>query len=110
MMLGFRSPNANHVSYSISGNNSKGEGDEFVLENLNRKVKFYGLPSEERLTRICRNLYRFDEVQYFIITRGSDYTYTYDITEKNFIIQTNHTTPLLPIDVRKTKNMKNSVF
>ena len=57
---------ANHESYSISGNNSKGEGGDFVLENLNRKAKSFmlpGLTSEEKWTRL-------DEVQYFIITGG----------------------------------------
>lgn len=52
-------------SYSVSGNESKGEGGDFVLENLNRKSKSFmppGLPSDEKWLTISRNIDKLDEV------------------------------------------------
>lgn len=52
-------------SYSVSGNESKGGGGDFVLENLNRKSKSFmppGLPSNEKWLTISRNIDKLDEV------------------------------------------------
>jgi hypothetical protein len=52
-------------SDSVSGNHNKGEGGDFVLENINRKIKSFmppGLSSDERWTTVCRNIDRLDEV------------------------------------------------
>jgi hypothetical protein len=53
-------------SYSVSGNPNKGEGGDFVLENINRKIKSVmppGLPSDDRWTTVCRNIERLDKVK-----------------------------------------------
>ncbi|XP_061166701.1 uncharacterized protein LOC133181816 isoform X2 [Saccostrea echinata] len=82
---------ANHESYSVSGNDSKGEGGDFVLENLNRKAKSFmppGMPSEERWLTICRNIDRLDEIRQNMqgklgmSEKDSNYNYTYDLTEE----------------------------
>lgn len=55
---------ANHESYSVSGNECKGEGGDFVLENLNRSSKSFmppGMPSKERWKIIYRNMDRLDK-------------------------------------------------
>lgn len=57
---------AHYESYSVSGNESKGEGGDFVLENLNRTSKIFmppGLASEERWKIIYRNMDRLDKVK-----------------------------------------------
>lgn len=52
-------------SYSVSGNESKGEGGDFILENYNRKTKLLipaGLPDNNKWLQVCRNVDRLDKV------------------------------------------------
>ena len=52
-------------SFSISGNPSKGEGGDFVIENKNRRLKMLiptGLPTTERWLKVCRSFDTLDEV------------------------------------------------
>lgn len=54
-----------HESYSVSGNDCKGEGGDFVLESFNRNVKRLlpsGLPNEQGWIRACRNVERLAKV------------------------------------------------
>lgn len=82
---------ANHESYSVSGNECKGEGGDFVLENLNRSSKSFmppGMPSKERWKIIYRNMDRLDKIKSNLQTvlslteKDTDYMYTSDITDK----------------------------
>lgn len=53
-------------SYSVSGNPSKGEGGDFVLEAKNRRTKMFlppGLPDKKRWLNVCRNVDRLDLVR-----------------------------------------------
>jgi len=50
-----------HESYSVSGNESKGEGGDFILEAKNREVKRLvpaGVPDNSTWINICRNVDR----------------------------------------------------
>ena len=50
-----------NLCLSQSGHESKAEGCDFILENVNRKIKAWlppGVPTEERWQRVCRNLAR----------------------------------------------------
>lgn len=61
-------------SYSVSGNESKGEGGDFILENYNRKTKLLipaGLPDNNKWLQVCRNVDRLDKV----IKREQNLTY-----------------------------------
>lgn len=50
-------------SYSVSGNESKGGGGDFVLENLNSKSFMPpGLPSNEKWLTISRDIDKLDKV------------------------------------------------
>ena len=56
----------NHESYSVSGNDCKGEGGDFVLESFNRNIKRLlppGLPEEQSWIRACRNVERMTKVK-----------------------------------------------
>lgn len=47
------------------GHNSKGEGGDFLLEKINRKIKRWmppGVPNEKRWQRVCRNLDRIEKL------------------------------------------------
>ena len=49
----------NNESYSISGDETKGEGGDFILEAFNRRTKMFmgpGLPTERRWSTVCRNI------------------------------------------------------
>ena len=53
-------------SYSVSGNECKGEGGDFVLEAKNRQSKMFipaGLPDETKWLNVCRNIDRLDKVR-----------------------------------------------
>ncbi|XP_052075429.1 uncharacterized protein LOC127712863 [Mytilus californianus] len=53
-------------SYSASGHDSKREGGDFVLENINRKSKMWmpsGLPDKKKWLEVYCNIDRLDEVQ-----------------------------------------------
>ncbi|CAG2233782.1 unnamed protein product [Mytilus edulis] len=75
-------------SYSVSGNESKGEGGDFILENYNRKTKRLipaGLPDNNKWLQVCRNVDRLDKVYCSLSTLlglssvDEDYMYAYDI-------------------------------
>ncbi|VDH89380.1 Hypothetical predicted protein, partial [Mytilus galloprovincialis] len=75
-------------SYSVSGNESKGEGGDFILENYNRKTKRLipaGLPDNNKWLQVCRNVDRLDKVYCSLSTLlglssvYEDYMYAYDI-------------------------------
>ncbi|VDI12845.1 Hypothetical predicted protein [Mytilus galloprovincialis] len=54
-----------HESYSVSGNDSKGEGGDFVLEGKNRKTKMFipaGLPDNNKWLQVCRNVDKLEKV------------------------------------------------
>lgn len=54
-----------HESYSLSGNESKVEGGEFVLEAKKRETKRLvpsGVPTNQIWTNICRNVDRLSKV------------------------------------------------
>ncbi|XP_062592407.1 uncharacterized protein LOC134253831 [Saccostrea cucullata] len=54
-----------HESYSVTGNDSKGEGGDFVLEAKNRETKRLvpsGVPTNQMWTNICRNVDRLGQV------------------------------------------------
>ncbi|XP_062590244.1 uncharacterized protein LOC134251839 [Saccostrea cucullata] len=78
-------------TYTVTGNESKGEGGDFVLENLNRKSKSFmppGLPTDEKWLTISRNIDKLDEIRLNMQTimgltdKDSEYTYAYDISEE----------------------------
>ncbi|KAJ8307906.1 hypothetical protein KUTeg_014553 [Tegillarca granosa] len=55
-----------NATFSVSGNISKGEGGDFVVENRNRKVKKClpsGLPTENKWLSVYRNIDRLDKVR-----------------------------------------------
>lgn len=55
-------------TFSISGHDSKGEGGDFVLENINKKVMKLlpqGIPQERDWLNVCRNLDSITEVILF---------------------------------------------
>ena len=52
-------------SFSMSGNQSKGEGGDFILEAINGKCKRWlppGIPKESHWLQVCRNLDILDKV------------------------------------------------
>lgn len=54
-----------HESYSLSGNESKGECGDFVLEPQNRETKRLvpsRVPTDQIWTNICRNVDRLSKV------------------------------------------------
>lgn len=54
-----------HESYNLSGNESKGEGGDFVLVAKNRETKRLvpsGVPTNQIWTIICRNVDRLSKV------------------------------------------------
>ena len=54
-------------SYSVSGNDSKGEGGDFILEAKNRKTKMWipsGVPDDKKWLSVCRNIDRLEKVSY----------------------------------------------
>ena len=54
-----------HESYSVSGNDSKGEGGDFILESKNRKTKMFipaGLPDNNKWLQVCRNVDKLEKV------------------------------------------------
>lgn len=70
-MIRIQCPSAVHdfikqnESYSVSGNESKGEGGDFVFENLNRTSNIFMLPclvSDEKWLTISRYIDKLDEV------------------------------------------------
>ncbi|XP_062590246.1 uncharacterized protein LOC134251841 [Saccostrea cucullata] len=78
-------------AYTVTGHESKGEGGDFVLENLNRKSKGFmppGLPTDEKWLTISRNIDKLDEIRLNMQTimglteKDTEYTYAYDITEE----------------------------
>nr|XP_054753606.1 uncharacterized protein LOC129259335 [Lytechinus pictus] len=57
---------ARHSSYSASGDPTKGEDLDFVLENLNKQSKDWiprGVPTEHEWLRIFRNLDKLNEIR-----------------------------------------------
>ena len=53
------------LSFTSSGNNSKGEGGDFILESINKKIKRWlppGIPTHQHWLQICRNLDKLNEV------------------------------------------------
>lgn len=58
-------------SYSLSGNDCKGNGgDFFVLESFNRNVKWLlpsGLPDDQGWIRACRNVKRITKLNEILI-------------------------------------------
>ncbi|XP_021356987.1 uncharacterized protein LOC110452664 [Mizuhopecten yessoensis] len=53
-------------SFSVSGNHSKGEAGDFILEAKNRRCKMWmppGVPTEQRWLRVCRNFDRLEEIR-----------------------------------------------
>ncbi|KAJ8310200.1 hypothetical protein KUTeg_012065 [Tegillarca granosa] len=78
-----------NATFSVSGNISKGEGGDFVVENRNRKVKKClpsGLPTENKWLSVYRNIDRLDKVRtntcsiFAIAEEDPDYMYEYDLT------------------------------
>lgn len=70
-MIRIQCPSAVHdfikqnESYSVSRNESKGEGGDFVFENLNRTSNIFMLPclvSDEKWLTISRYIDKLDEV------------------------------------------------
>ena len=56
----------NTICLSQSGHPSKAEGCDFILETVNKKIKAWlppGLPTEERWTRVCRNLSSMEQMK-----------------------------------------------
>ena len=53
-----------HTSFTVSGSEFKGQGIDFVLEEINRRIKQYlpsgQLPSDETWNRICCNLASYE--------------------------------------------------
>jgi hypothetical protein len=57
-------------SFSVSGNISKGEGGDFVLESVNGKTKRWlppGIPTEKHWLKVCRNVDTLDKVNNFFL-------------------------------------------
>ena len=57
---------SNSICLSQSGHPSKAEGCDFILECVNKKIKAWvppGVPTQERWTRICRNLPSMEEMK-----------------------------------------------
>jgi hypothetical protein len=53
------------MALSQSGNESGGEGGDFILENVNRSVNSWmppGVPTEDKCLRVCRNLDGMEKV------------------------------------------------
>ncbi|XP_076087738.1 uncharacterized protein LOC143058159 [Mytilus galloprovincialis] len=80
-------------SYSVSGNESKGEGGDFVLENFNRKTKMWvpaGLPDKPKWLQVCRNIDILEKVHdhlhsIFNTKQADDeYEFSYDISKEIF--------------------------
>ncbi|KAJ8322266.1 LOW QUALITY PROTEIN: hypothetical protein KUTeg_000737 [Tegillarca granosa] len=93
-----------NATFSVSGNISKGEGGDFVVENRNRKVKKClpsGLPTENKWLSVYRNIDRLDKKYkiseaicdmswtkvrtntcsiFAIAEEDPDYMYEYDLT------------------------------
>ncbi|KAJ8319784.1 hypothetical protein KUTeg_001371 [Tegillarca granosa] len=90
-LLKKRSPSlSENESFIISGNKSKGEGGDFIVEYINRKAKMLlssGLPDEKKLLHVYRNIDRLDEIRRQmndLICSGDedgDYAYSYDLSE-----------------------------
>jgi hypothetical protein len=54
-------------SLSQSGNDSKAEGGDFILESANKKIKSWMppvVPTEERWLRVCQNITSMEKVVY----------------------------------------------
>ncbi|XP_062594161.1 uncharacterized protein LOC134255654 [Saccostrea cucullata] len=94
----------NNESFSISGNCSKGEGGDFILESKNRKTKMWmpgGLPDEKTWLPVCRNIDRLEKVrdnmvcELGITENDVDYQYAYDITTEIFEFRKKNTQFLL---------------
>lgn len=52
-------------SYSVSGNESKGEGGDFVLEAKNRRTKMWipsGVPDNNKWLNVCRCIDKLEKV------------------------------------------------
>ena len=66
-------------SFSCSGDSSRGEGCDFILEAKNKRIQMMmppGLPTAETWLRICRSLDELCNVSWFAsITRNSRNTY-----------------------------------
>ncbi|XP_053374886.1 uncharacterized protein LOC123530450 [Mercenaria mercenaria] len=57
-------------SFSVSGNISKGEGGDFVLEAYNRRAKRWlppGIPKQHHWVNVCRNLNLLEKVNFYNI-------------------------------------------
>lgn len=55
-----------NICLSQSGHPSKGEGGDFILESVNKKIKSWmppGVPTEQRWLRVCRNLNSMEKIK-----------------------------------------------
>ncbi|KAJ8300353.1 hypothetical protein KUTeg_021872 [Tegillarca granosa] len=55
-----------HESYSVLGNDCKGEGDDFILEARNKLTKGLlpnGAPDEKQWINVCRNIDRLGKIR-----------------------------------------------
>ena len=56
-----------HTSFTVSGSEFKGQGIDFVLEEINRKIKQYlpsgQIPSDKTWTKICCNLAKYESLR-----------------------------------------------
>ncbi|XP_062603684.1 uncharacterized protein LOC134265484 [Saccostrea cucullata] len=75
-------------SYSVSGNESKGEGGDFILEAKNRRTKMWipsGVPENNRWLNVCRCIDKLEKVRSNVCAAlcmcelDPDYAYMYDI-------------------------------